>query len=139
MATACAVGSRESMVHISALAISKGAVTNHIAYDYQGAARDAIHYPKNVDRLWQNMRRVVGYDVQYMGTLEPQRRLAPQRTPRPTSTPTPAKPSPPGTRPSTPSTTTRTQSPRTWSGSAPSCAPKASWPACRRPSGASAT
>ena len=46
-------------------------------YDYQRAARDAIHYPKVVDRLWQNMRRVVGYDVQYMGTLEPQRRLAP--------------------------------------------------------------
>jgi len=47
------------------------------AYDYRSAARDAIHYPKLVDRLWQNMRRVVGYDVQYMGTLEPQRRLAP--------------------------------------------------------------
>ncbi len=47
------------------------------AYDYQTAARDAIHYPKLIDRLWQNMRRVVGYDVQYMGTLEPQRRLAP--------------------------------------------------------------
>ena len=47
------------------------------AYDYKTAARDSIHYPKVIDRLWQNMRRVVGYDVQYMGTLEPQRRLAP--------------------------------------------------------------
>lgn len=47
------------------------------AYDYKNAARDSIHYPKVIDRLWQNMRRVVGYDVQYMGTLEPQRRLAP--------------------------------------------------------------
>jgi hypothetical protein len=40
------------------------------AYDYQGAARDSIHYAKALDRLWQNMRRVVGYDVQYVATLD---------------------------------------------------------------------
>ena len=55
----------------------EGVPINMDAYDYRSAARDAIHYPKVIDRLWQNMRRVVGYDVQYMGTLEPQRRLAP--------------------------------------------------------------
>ena len=47
------------------------------AYDYKAAARDAIHFPKLVDRFWQNLRRVVGYEVQYFATLEPQRRLAP--------------------------------------------------------------
>jgi hypothetical protein len=30
------------------------------AYDYKTAARDAIHFPKLVDRFWQNLRRVVG-------------------------------------------------------------------------------
>ncbi len=46
-------------------------------YDYRRAARDAIHFPKLVDRFWQNLRRAVGYDVQYFACLEPQRRLAP--------------------------------------------------------------
>jgi hypothetical protein len=47
------------------------------AYDYRRAARDAIHFPKLVDRFWQNLRRAVGWDVQYFACLEPQRRLAP--------------------------------------------------------------
>nr|WP_232794337.1 MULTISPECIES: replication initiator [Pseudofrankia] len=46
-------------------------------YDYRRAARDAIHFPKLVDRFWQNLRRAVGWDVQYFAVLEPQRRLAP--------------------------------------------------------------
>lgn len=46
-------------------------------YDYVAAARDAIHFPKAVDRLWQNLRRVAGFEVQYFAVLEPQRRLAP--------------------------------------------------------------
>ncbi|MBA2559174.1 MAG: replication initiation protein, partial [Propionibacteriales bacterium] len=46
-------------------------------YDYVAAARDAIHFPKAVDRIWQNLRRVAGYEVQYFAVLEPQRRLAP--------------------------------------------------------------
>nr|WP_221482829.1 helitron helicase-like domain-containing protein [Sphaerisporangium siamense] len=46
-------------------------------YDYVRAARDAIHFPKVVDRFVQNLRRVAGYDVQYFATVEPQRRLAP--------------------------------------------------------------
>jgi replication initiator protein RepSA len=46
-------------------------------YDYRAAARDAIHFPKLADRFWQNLRRVVGYDVQYFAAVEPQRRLAP--------------------------------------------------------------
>jgi hypothetical protein len=47
------------------------------AYDYRRAARDAVHFASLVDRWWQNLRRVVGFDVQYFATVEPQRRAAP--------------------------------------------------------------
>jgi hypothetical protein len=46
-------------------------------YDYRRAALDALHFPKVVDRFWQNLRRCAGYQVQYFATIEPQRRLAP--------------------------------------------------------------
>ena len=46
-------------------------------YDYQRAARDAIHFARLVDRFVQNLRRFVGFDVQYFAAVEPQRRLAP--------------------------------------------------------------
>jgi hypothetical protein len=46
-------------------------------YDYRRAARDAVHFSSLVDRWWQNLRRVVGWDVQYFATVEPQRRAAP--------------------------------------------------------------
>ncbi|HEX2290757.1 MAG TPA: replication initiator [Pseudonocardiaceae bacterium] len=46
-------------------------------YDYRRAARDAIHFPALLDRFWQNTRRCVGWDVQYFGTVEPQKRGAP--------------------------------------------------------------
>jgi hypothetical protein len=46
-------------------------------YDYQRAARDALHFAALFDRLIQNLRRFLGYDVQYFATIEPQRRLAP--------------------------------------------------------------
>ncbi|WP_198663687.1 replication initiator [Jiangella endophytica] len=47
------------------------------AYDHRRAALDAMHFPKLVDRFWQNLRRATGYSVQYFATVEPQRRLAP--------------------------------------------------------------
>ena len=47
------------------------------SYDYRRAALDALHFPKLVDRFWQNLRRCAGYQVQYFATIEPQRRLAP--------------------------------------------------------------
>jgi hypothetical protein len=62
---------------------SYGRVDNHGAaldpdrYDYRRAARDAIHFPALVDRFWQNTRRCLGWDVQYFGTVEPQKRGAP--------------------------------------------------------------
>jgi hypothetical protein len=46
-------------------------------YDYQRAARDALHFAALFDRFIQNLRRFVGYDLQYFAAIEPQRRLAP--------------------------------------------------------------
>jgi hypothetical protein len=54
-----------------------GAAVDPEHYDYRRAARDAIHFPALVDRFWQNTRRCVGWDVQYFGTVEPQKRSAP--------------------------------------------------------------
>jgi hypothetical protein len=47
------------------------------AYDYTRAARDALHFAALFDRFMQNLRRFVGYDVQYFAAIEPQLRLAP--------------------------------------------------------------
>jgi hypothetical protein len=54
-----------------------GTAVNPESYDYRAAARDAIHFPALVDRFWQNTRRCVGWEVQYFGTVEPQKRGAP--------------------------------------------------------------
>ncbi|MGH3965374.1 MAG: replication initiator [Pseudonocardiaceae bacterium] len=54
-----------------------GAAADPDEYDYRRAARDAIHFPALLDRFWQNTRRCVGWDVQYFGTVEPQKRGAP--------------------------------------------------------------
>ena len=56
---------------------SDGTPVNPNGYDYTRAARDALHLSKLIDRFVQNLRRFVGYDVQYFATIEPQRRLAP--------------------------------------------------------------
>ena len=47
------------------------------AYDYDRAARDALAFAALFDRFIQNLRRYLGYDVQYFAAVEPQRRLAP--------------------------------------------------------------
>ncbi len=46
-------------------------------YDYQRSARDIVHFAALFDRWVQNLRRAVGWDVQYFATVEPQRRGAP--------------------------------------------------------------
>ena len=46
-------------------------------YDYQRAARDALHFAALFDRFIQNLRRFLGYDLQYFAAIEPQKRLAP--------------------------------------------------------------
>jgi hypothetical protein len=47
------------------------------SYNYQQAARDALHFAALFDRFIQNLRRVLGHDVQYFAAIEPQKRLAP--------------------------------------------------------------
>jgi hypothetical protein len=47
------------------------------SYDYRRAAWDAAQFPALIDRFFQNLRRAVGWNVQYFGTVEPQRRLTP--------------------------------------------------------------
>jgi hypothetical protein len=54
-----------------------GTPVDPASYDYTGAARDALHFSALTDRFIQNLRRVLGYDAQYFGAIEPQRRLAP--------------------------------------------------------------
>jgi hypothetical protein len=54
-----------------------GTPVDPAAYDYIAAARDALHFAALFDRFMQNLRRFVGYDVQYFAVVEPQRRLAP--------------------------------------------------------------
>ena len=54
-----------------------GTPADPAAYDYQRAARDALHFAALFDRFIQNLRRFLGYDVQYFAAVEPQRRLAP--------------------------------------------------------------
>jgi hypothetical protein len=56
---------------------SEGVPVDPESYDYRRAALDALHFPKLVDRFWQNLRRCAGYKVQYFATVEAQRRLAP--------------------------------------------------------------
>ena len=56
---------------------SDGTPVDPDSYDYRRAALDALHLAKLWDRFIQNLRRAVGYDVQYFAVLEPQRRLAP--------------------------------------------------------------
>ena len=54
-----------------------GTPADPAAYDYQRAALDALHFAALFDRFVQNLRRFLGYDVQYFAAVEPQRRLAP--------------------------------------------------------------
>ncbi|MET7769108.1 replication initiator [Nocardia sp. NPDC005366] len=56
---------------------SDGSPTHPDSYDYTQAARDIVHFSSLFDRWMQNMRRAVGYDLQYYATVEPQKRGAP--------------------------------------------------------------
>jgi hypothetical protein len=54
-----------------------GTPADPASYEYERAARDALHFSALFDRFIQNLRRFCGYDVQYFAAVEPQRRLAP--------------------------------------------------------------
>jgi hypothetical protein len=46
------------------------------SYEYGQAARDALAFAALFDRFIQNLRRYLGYDLQYFAAIEPQKRLA---------------------------------------------------------------
>lgn len=54
-----------------------GVPADPATYNYRRAALDAMHFPKLLDRWFQNLRRCAGFKVQYFGAIEAQRRLAP--------------------------------------------------------------
>src|SRR5271169_6443681 len=54
-----------------------GAPADPQSYEYDRAARDALAFAALFDRFIQNLRRYLGYDLQYFAAIEPQRRLAP--------------------------------------------------------------
>jgi hypothetical protein len=57
--------------------LDDGSPADPVSQDYERAARDAIHFAAVFDRLIQNFRRNLGYDMQYFAAIEPQHRLAP--------------------------------------------------------------
>lgn len=54
-----------------------GTPVDPATYDYRRAALDAVFFAAGLDRFWQNLRRAAGWNVQYAGAVEMQRRLAP--------------------------------------------------------------
>ncbi|MGW4848896.1 replication initiator [Nocardia brasiliensis] len=54
-----------------------GAARDPDAYDYERAAWDAITCARLFSRWMQNLRRAVGWNVQYFAVVEPQKRGAP--------------------------------------------------------------
>ncbi|WP_067494963.1 replication initiator [Nocardia ignorata] len=57
--------------------VSDGSPRDPESYDYTRQARDTIHLAKLFDRWVQNLRRAVGWNVQYWASVEPQKRGAP--------------------------------------------------------------
>jgi hypothetical protein len=57
--------------------LSSGAPKHSGTYDYRRAALDALHFSKLCGRLWSNLRRCAGFNVQYFSVIEAQKRGAP--------------------------------------------------------------
>ncbi|WP_051028885.1 replication initiator [Nocardia takedensis] len=57
--------------------VREGGAVDPDGYNYRQAARDIVHFAALFDRWVQNLRRVVGWNVQYFATVEPQKRGAP--------------------------------------------------------------
>ncbi|MFC3966190.1 replication initiator [Nocardia jiangsuensis] len=57
--------------------VTDGSPRDPDSYDYTRAARDIVHFKALWDRWVQNLRRAVGWNVQYFATVEPQKRAAP--------------------------------------------------------------
>ncbi|MFE5288126.1 replication initiator [Nocardia sp. NPDC056611] len=67
------VGARDAQGKVC----SDGSPRDPRTYDYSRAARDIVYFSALFDRWVQNLRRVVGYDIQYFAVVEPQKRGAP--------------------------------------------------------------
>ncbi len=57
--------------------VSDGSPRDPDSYDYARQARDTIHTARLFSKWIENLRRAVGWNVQYFATVEPQRRGAP--------------------------------------------------------------
>ena len=57
--------------------LPSGAPKQPGTYDYRRAALDALHFSKLCGRLWANLRRCAGFNVQYFSVIEAQKRGAP--------------------------------------------------------------
>jgi hypothetical protein len=82
------------------------------SYDYQRAARNALHFAALFDRFIQNLRRYTGYDLQYFAAIEPSA-ASPRTSTSPSAAPSPGTSSvrsspPPTTRSGGPSQTSST-------------------------------
>ena len=54
--------------------LPSGAPKHPGSYDYRRAALDALHFSKLCGRLWSNLRRCAGFNVQYFSVIEAQKR-----------------------------------------------------------------
>ena len=70
-------GRRVLDVHVAVVRRCTDGTPRTGGYDYRRAALDAMHFPKLVDRFWQNLRRTAIGMAQYFAVVEEQRRLAP--------------------------------------------------------------
>lgn len=57
--------------------VSDGSPRDPDSYDYTRQARDTIHMARLFSKWVENLRRAVGWNVQYFATVEPQKRGAP--------------------------------------------------------------
>ncbi|NKY60064.1 helitron helicase-like domain-containing protein, partial [Nocardia flavorosea] len=68
---------RDGAVNDKGETVGDGSPRDPESYDYERAARDVVHFSALFDRWIQNLRRAVGWNIQYYGTVEPQKRGAP--------------------------------------------------------------
>ncbi|WP_280460151.1 replication initiator [Nocardia carnea] len=68
---------RDGAVNDKGETVGDGSPRDPESYDYERAARDVVHFSALFDRWIQNLRRAVGWNVQYFATVEPQKRGAP--------------------------------------------------------------
>lgn len=68
---------RDGAINDKGEVVGDGSPRNPDSYDYSRAARDIVHFSALVDRWIQNLRRAVGWNIQYFATVEPQKRGVP--------------------------------------------------------------